>query len=220
MASNKQFSLNPFVLVAASALPASLAIAQGHAHHDAHVHGIVELTMAVEGDALELELESPAANIVGFEHKARTAEQIKAAENAKALLENPVKLFSFSGSQCAIQQSTVDMMAILADKHDSDGNHHDKEHHDDSHDKHGHHDKEHHDEEHHDGDDNHGDGDTHSEISASYRFKCSGTAGLNAVTVNLFQHFPAIEEIEVMWITASGQGGAELTGRSNTFSTR
>ena len=38
---------------------------------DGHVHGTVELTLAQEENILHISLESPAANIVGFEHKAK-----------------------------------------------------------------------------------------------------------------------------------------------------
>ncbi|MGB1290473.1 MAG: ZrgA family zinc uptake protein, partial [Porticoccaceae bacterium] len=37
---------------------------------DAHVHGLSQLTIAVEGETVELEFSSPAMNLVGFEHRA------------------------------------------------------------------------------------------------------------------------------------------------------
>jgi len=45
--------------------------------HSAHLHGHAELTLALEGRALEINLASPAANIVGFEHKATSSEQLR-----------------------------------------------------------------------------------------------------------------------------------------------
>ena len=43
-------------------------IAKVHAE-EAHIHGLATLTLALEGNSLEIEFESPAANLVGFEHR-------------------------------------------------------------------------------------------------------------------------------------------------------
>ena len=53
------------------------------AHHGPHIHGLAEATIALEGKVLEIGLQSPASNIVGFEHKARTKEQIDKVQQAK-----------------------------------------------------------------------------------------------------------------------------------------
>ena len=37
--------------------------------HGAHVHGVANLNMAFAGGALEMEFESPAMSILGFEHR-------------------------------------------------------------------------------------------------------------------------------------------------------
>ena len=42
---------------------------------DAHVHGEAELTIAFEGQRIEMQLVSPAANIFGFEHAPKNDEQ-------------------------------------------------------------------------------------------------------------------------------------------------
>ena len=53
----------------------------GHKHDDeftqlgAHVHGAATLTLVLEGNELQLALQSAAYNIVGFEHAPSTAEQ-------------------------------------------------------------------------------------------------------------------------------------------------
>ncbi|MFT6692730.1 MAG: hypothetical protein ACJAXH_003270, partial [Colwellia sp.] len=41
-----------------------------------HVHGLSELTMTIEKQTLEIEVTSPAINIVGFEHRAKTKKSI------------------------------------------------------------------------------------------------------------------------------------------------
>ena len=103
-----------------------------HAHDDhsigqeAHLHGLAELTLVIEGEAVEIELKSPAANIVGFEHKAKSKEQIAAVEKARALLESSKDVFTFSGGDCQIQQVSADLDAL--DHHDEHLEHHESEH--------------------------------------------------------------------------------------------
>jgi hypothetical protein len=87
----------------------------------AHLHGITDLTLALEGNTLEINLESPAINIVGFEYKASTQKQIDAVEKAKSILESSPRLFVFSGSSCTLQQVKADLSALVeGENHDDD----------------------------------------------------------------------------------------------------
>jgi len=170
------------------------------AEQKAHLHGFVELTLALVGNSLEINLESPAANIVGFEHKAISEEQIQAVENAKSALESAKQLFTFSGSQCALKHAHADISALLK----QDEHHHD-----------GHHEEGHHGEEEHEAHE-----ESHSEIKAIYSFKCQQGDKLDTVSVNLFQLFPSIEKLNVMWLTDNLQGSVELNSVSNLIHIR
>ena len=55
---------------------------------DPHQHGVGQLNVAIQGDHVEIELETPGADIVGFEHPPRTAEQKKAVQDAATTLRN------------------------------------------------------------------------------------------------------------------------------------
>ena len=55
--------------------------------HAAHEHGAARLTVAVNDSGLEVMLETPAANVFGFEHQAETDEDKQAVSTAKAKLE-------------------------------------------------------------------------------------------------------------------------------------
>jgi hypothetical protein len=86
----------PFAL-----LPLAIAHAADEHDHDhehgslgAHEHGVGRLNAVLDGQTLELELESPAMNLVGFEHTATTdADKAKVAA-VRAQLEKPLALFS------------------------------------------------------------------------------------------------------------------------------
>ena len=120
----------------------SLSIAENSSQHDhdhssdkhssseqqAHLHGVAELTLAIEGNSVEINLESPSINIVGFEHKATSKQHIKAVDQAKAILESSSNLFFFSGTDCAIRQATIDMSALIEQEQDHHHHKHDDDH--------------------------------------------------------------------------------------------
>ena len=45
-------------------------------NHAAHIHGLATLTLAIENNVLEIQLESPAINLIGFEHQANSSEEV------------------------------------------------------------------------------------------------------------------------------------------------
>jgi len=63
----------------------------GHAHEHgslgAHVHGIASLNLALEGSKFEIELDSPAINLVGFEHQASSDADKAKLTAARAALD-------------------------------------------------------------------------------------------------------------------------------------
>jgi hypothetical protein len=52
----------------------------------AHVHGLAQINIALEGLKGEVEFEAPAAGVVGFEHEAKTAAQKKSVNDALNVL--------------------------------------------------------------------------------------------------------------------------------------
>lgn len=77
------------------------AVLAEHPAHGAHEHGVAHLNVAIEGDNLYIELISPAANIVGFEHHPRTEKQKTAVREAVKKLESVEKLFALSSGAVA-----------------------------------------------------------------------------------------------------------------------
>jgi hypothetical protein len=101
-------------------LPFAIAQADSHEHDhdhaheergslDAHAHGVASLNVALDGQTLEIQLESPAMNLVGFEHEAKSdADKAKVA-SARKHLEQPQALFALPiEAQCALQDSELD----------------------------------------------------------------------------------------------------------------
>lgn len=96
----------------------------GHHHHQkAHVHGEAKLQVAIEGRTVELILESPAANLLGFEHKPKNAEQEAVlAEAREWLTANP--LVQTANNDCTVTAGSTHQEQ---DPEDGDSHDHDQE---------------------------------------------------------------------------------------------
>jgi hypothetical protein len=145
-----------------------------HRQHGAHVHGIAALNLALEGEEVHVELDSPAANIVGFEHAPSSEADHAALNKAVAALKNGDQLFRFNKEAGCRMEKAMITSALLEDEHDS----HD---------------------------------DKHSDIKTVYHFECDQPAKLTQLTVELFEAFPATEELNVQYVIESKQGARELT---------
>jgi len=64
------------------------------------------------------------------------------------------------------------------------------------------------------------DHDTHSEISAVYKFKCSDPEELQEITVLLPNQFSRMEKIKAQWVTSNAQGQITLDKKKNTINLR
>lgn len=175
----------------------SLASANEHQHreHGAHQHGVAQLNVALQGDVLEIELLSPAMNIVGFEHKPENHQQGHQVAEALTTLSKGGQLFSMpAAAACVLEKADVD-----TGLREDDGRH----------EEHGHEAKaiqhEHEHEHEHEG---------HADFDAVYRFKCANPAALRYMDVQLFALFPATGEIHVQLVSAAGQQALELTPQS------
>ena len=192
---------------------------------DAHVHGLSELTIAMDAKTIELQLISPAMNLVGFEYKASSKQDIAAVKQAELLLEQQDSLFLIAGGDCEHLSTSIDSDGLLkADAHEDQekhDDHHDHEKHDDHHDheKHDDHDdhEKHDDHGKHDDHSEHDQGETHSEMVASYSFTCKDTSKLSSIKVALFASFPGIHKVNTLWVTPSKQGSSMLSAKNSTI---
>ncbi|HDM8210264.1 TPA: DUF2796 domain-containing protein [Vibrio harveyi] len=206
------------------------ANAEEYRQHEAHVHGHVELNIAQDGKDLLIEITSPGADVVGFEHAPENAEQENALNNAIAALKDTNKLFAINQqAKCVIEDVHVahtlgeesheghdhhDHEGHDHDKHDHEGHDHDKhdhdKHKDHDHDEHAHDDHHDHDgHEHHEGHDHEHGG--HGEFTVEYRYHCDSVADLNSIDTTWFKQFPATESISVNLFTDTTQSATNLS---------
>ena len=174
---------------------------------DAHVHGLSELTIAMDTKTIELQLISPAMNLVGFEHKASSKQDIAAVKQAELILGQHNSLFLIAGGDCEHLSTSIDSDGLL-----EAGAHEDQEKHDD-HDDHEKHD----DHGAHDDHSEHDQGETHSEMLASFSYTCKDTSKLSSIKVALFASFPGIHKINTLWVTPTKQGSSMLSAKNSTI---
>lgn len=180
-----------------------LAVAYAHDDHDhehgslgAHEHGVGRLNAVLDGQALELELDSPAMNLVGFEHVATSVADKAKVAAARKQLENPVALFNLpKAAGCVVGNQELNS-PLFGDKPEADHDDDDDDAKDGAH------------EHHHD----------HSEIHAHYQFTCATPTALSNLDLSqVFKTFPATQKIQVQLIGPSGQQGVEATATAATL---
>ncbi|MEE4667005.1 DUF2796 domain-containing protein [Pseudomonas alliivorans] len=185
----------PFAL-----LPLAVAHAAEEHDHDhnaehgslgAHEHGVGRLDVVLEGKTLEFEFDSPAMNIVGFEHEATSAEDKAKVAKARELLLKPNALFSIADAANCSATSVKLESPLFGDK-------------DDDHEEHAK-----------DGDADHHE---HSEIHGTYKFVCDAPAILKKLDLSqIFKTFPDTRKLQVQLISPSGQSGAEVIAANPTL---
>lgn len=154
---------------------------------EAHVHGLSELSIAMEGEKLEIQFTSPAMNLLGFEHKASTQKDLLAIENTASVLRQHETLFLFSGGRCDHINTSIDLTVLI------ESDEHKKEH--EKHEKH----------------EEHAQNNNHSDVVASYKYRCENIGQLRALTVDVFEAFPGVHKVNAGWIKPIQQGAATLT---------
>src|SRR5688572_4661703 len=86
----------------------ALGLENERRHHSAHQHGLGKLNLVWEGKKVNIELENPADNIVGFEHTPHTEKQKKTVQEAITTLKDAGKVFGFTPeAQCHGQAINV-----------------------------------------------------------------------------------------------------------------
>jgi hypothetical protein len=149
--------------------------------HKAHTHGISEIELIISTETISIKFESPANNIVGFEHAASNAEEENQIKRAHSILSKPASIFSFQGAHCTSIPSSVNINGLAKKPHE------------------------------HQTADKHQPHSTHKEITAEYQFQCKSSEDLTYIKTQLFNKFPNINEINVMWISDTNQGMSVLS---------
>lgn len=165
---------------AASAAPPAAADAS-FTQRGAHLHGKVVVNVALEGPLLSVELDSPAINVVGFEHAPRTDAEKREVAAVDRWLASGVGVIGISSAAgCVRQQVDYTPPKFDGDDHDHD---HDHEH-----------------------DRGAGaEGETHADYRARFTYTCANPAALSWADLWLVRRLKNVAEIEVNLVTPQVQ---------------
>lgn len=167
-----------------------------HAHGSLapHEHGTARLDIAVEGKTLALDLDSPAMNLVGFEHAPSTDADRAVITKAREQLGQPLQLFNLpAAAGCSVTR--MDLQSPLFGNAAPEPADHD------------------HDTDDHDHDEDGGTGHhEHSDVDGHFQFQCEHPEALEGLDLSqFFKTFPATHKVLVQGVTANGQVGHEAT---------
>lgn len=190
------------IVVAAltSLLAISPALAQEYRDLDAHEHGVGTLLIAVDGEVVAIEFEAPGADIVGFEHAAKTPDDRAAIERALSDLARPLALFTPpEAAGCTTTSATV---ALKGDDqgHDHDDGHDHGHSHEDSH--------------------GHAHDDEHSEFHATYVMTCEEIGALDRMAFGYFDAFGNARELDIQIVSDAGARAFKATRKTPTLDLR
>jgi hypothetical protein len=156
----------------------ALAAPSGVRQLEPHVHGVGHLSFVADGASLVVEIETPLANLVGFEHAPANEAERQAYRDAVAWLSEPEQAVDLSRANCEIVGVDVSEPDLFGDDAEHDHDHADaSQGHDHEQADHG-----------------------HAELSVEYRFACADLPRLDRIRVGLFERFPGFQKIEAVYV--------------------
>lgn len=198
------------------------ALAQTGHNPSAHIHGEGHMMVAYEAGYLEIVIQSPAANFLGFEHSPHNEDERQAVKALHATLNNPKNMIRLAPVckvthkkvQIPFAQETDDnphaQKGGVSHSNQPHNHQHNTSHkHTPSHQNgHNHHDDDQlnnnqHNKQHH---------AVHQDIDVTYQWHCSGKTP-PAITLEVFERFTGFNRFHVQWI-ANGRQGAKILNKN------
>lgn len=190
--------------------------------HEAHVHGVATMDVAVGHKHVTVQLASPLANLIGFEHRPTTDEERQAVRTmASQLRQANAALVTAPEAQCSmirVSLSSPNLPAQLLGEKETEGSTRSKaaepppakDTHTHKHGQKNNHKqdqkKDHKQQSKHD----HGASSGHANLDATFVFDCPNMQQLQYIDVPLLTAFTGINRLDVQLITPTRQQAATL----------
>jgi hypothetical protein len=172
---------------------------------DSHVHGGATLSIVSENETIQVEFESPLYNLLGFEYTPTTDAEKALVSEAEVSLTQPEKLIRFNdAAKCSFENPSSNVELFEIHSREDDDEHHDDHDHSDHHEEESETDD--HDEHH-----QHKEDGVHKDVLLNYFLSCGEIDKLKTVRVELFEIFPNLTELELVYLGPSQQMSAALT---------
>jgi hypothetical protein len=195
---NHRFNTIAFTLSLVLAAP---TVAEEFHQEGAHVHGEARLDLVLEGNTLSATLESPAINLVGFEHPPRTPDEHAQLDTAQARLRDGAGMLGLP-AEAGCRQTRFALASALLEEKGHDHAHEGGRKQETGHDSHDH---EGHDHAKHDH------AAEHADFDVNWEFACDRPEAFQRIQPGLFGAFPGLEGLQVQWMGPKGQKGAGLS---------
>ena len=156
--------------------------------HDAHVHGVAEFNIAIDGSKVDVEFRAPAESVMGFEHEAKSESDKKKRDAALRTVQTKINQMVVFDPKLSCKFSEVKTV-IVEEKGEPGKTQSDKS-------AHGHKDQRKTAE--------------HREVRATFSAACDKTLAGSRVTFGVHKTFPAIGEIKVQVLGDVKQSGATI----------
>ena len=159
----------------------AVALTAEKRHFDAHVHGMAEINIAVEGNKADVEFRAPAENIMGFEHEAKSESDKKKRDAALRTLQtkmsqmvlfDPKLSCQFSDAKTAVVEEKEGKTAQEPKDQKKAGE--------------------------------------HREVRATWSVACDKPLAGSRVTFGVTKVFPEIHEINIQVLSDTKQSGATI----------
>ena len=170
----------------------SLLFAEETRQVDKHEHGVGELNIAIQSNTMVLEFIIPGADVVGFEHEAKSEQDKAIVSAASTKFDDYNNIFIIpTNSKCILISSKININQ--EDEHDEHDEHDDHDGHDD-HDEH--------------------QEEAHNEFYAKYTFECGDIKSLDLLEFPYFETFSNSGELEVQFVSEIGSTSFEVEADS------
>src|SRR5690554_5294721 len=166
-------------LILALGLATVTAPAMAQDNPAAHQHGHAELQVAFADEQIDLLLESPAWNLLGFEHQPRTKEQRQKLDGLREWVAANDLINTEGGSG----RVTTSGPRTGWDRHEA----HDGQAQDPGHDQDAH--------------------TSDSDLEITQRLRCEALPDASTFAAPMLDAYPTLERLDVQWVSAQGQGG-------------
>ncbi len=157
--------------------------------HGKHEHGTATLSITASDSGVELFLDSPAINLVGFEHMPANDDDKEHLDDVVKKLENGDELFTLSADAGCELKDTEVLSGLLGDKMDNGQGQSAPE-----------------------STGATAPADEHQDMEVTWEYTCSAPNKLKDIQTKLFSAFPnGFQRIHAEWVTGSGSSATELT---------
>ena len=193
--------LNFLILV----LCCQVSLAKSEGNPNAHKHGLAHMNILYEAGQLFVELETPAANMLGFEYMPQNTKEWQQLYKLEHRLNRAENIIILTPS-CELKNVDVELhfseeKEAKIDKHNEHSHQHHATH-------------EHPTQQNNKAHDEHQ--DAHQNIHLNYTWQCNEVLPPVLYTP-VFNHFSGFEKIKVQWVSNGKQGARELTKDHTTL---